>query len=118
MRSHIGRSVTKYEITELACKAYLRAMRPSNITCKCKCICTESPKLSKPKPGGRNITDPSYIATLLEYAKHAKGKKIKKISKKSSGSSYTLQPSTTTIKAKHAAYAVNSIPRIKIPDHI
>ncbi|KAH3735801.1 hypothetical protein DPMN_042359 [Dreissena polymorpha] len=31
MRSHIGRSFTKYEITEIACKAYLRATSPSSI---------------------------------------------------------------------------------------
>ena len=31
MRENIGRAVTKFQMTEIACKAYLRAMCPSSI---------------------------------------------------------------------------------------
>lgn len=42
MTENMGRSVTKYEMTEIACKAYLRAMSPSNIVAAFKKtgICT------------------------------------------------------------------------------
>lgn len=163
MRENMGRSITKYEMTEIACKAYLRAMNPANIVaafkktgiypldrnvieqdklfpseafvdstpikkviaiksgkdavekylqmktettkasskpcgCICSCSTTDTPKttkqrLSKPKPGGRDITNQSFIETLNLYEEEkenvqskgkGKGKHVQKRGKLSS----------------------------------
>ncbi|KAH3696497.1 hypothetical protein DPMN_083962 [Dreissena polymorpha] len=161
------KSVTKYDMTALACKAYLRAICPSNITgtfnkagiysldgnavertklfpsksfkdntpvqkvkamkkgkdaveaylqmkmetaeippnkaCGCACTCPKvenpknaKPRLSKPRPGEKNITDPSFMEILSQYDEHKdnmqkeKGKTIE--NKRKSTSSVIMDP--------------------------
>ncbi|KAH3727991.1 hypothetical protein DPMN_053937 [Dreissena polymorpha] len=47
---------------------------PPSKACGCACTCSKvenpknaKPRLSKPRPGGKNITDPSFMETLSQY---------------------------------------------------
>jgi hypothetical protein len=54
MQKYMGQSITRYDMTELACRAYLKAMTPANIQAAFKKI------LSFVNPSGKRSLQKSW----------------------------------------------------------